>query len=276
LRGSITQVEAALEVRTPAAGGQFRMKVADRIYGSRPDAAAALSSALLRHLTEPQTRYMASRDLGTVATLEDLPVHASTLRSPDGPIIAASIAGLSKAAITISRDDLTSPGHGIITRLENRVTGLDKTLAELKAHQQGTAEELTRAQAAVGTPFKHAQALQTARADRDMVTRQISANAEASTGHAGAALPAQVDIADRLAVDVNGRLTAMEEREFPARWAALSGRSGPSTGASQSRTAVTAAEPEAKEAAELEARRRETVRREDDARRREQGRGPHM
>jgi hypothetical protein len=167
-------------------------------------------------------------------------------------------------------------GHGIITRLENRVTGLDKTLAELKAHQQGTAEELTRAQAAVGTPFKHAQALLAARADRAMVTRQIAANAEASTGQAGAVSPAQVDLADRLAVDVNGRLTAMEEREFSARWAALSGRRGPSTSASQSRTAVTAADPEAKEAAELEARRRETARREDDARRREHGRGPHM
>jgi hypothetical protein len=215
LRGSITQVEAALEVRTPAAGGQFRMQVADRIYGSRPDAAAALSSVLLRHLGEPQTRYMASRDLGTVASLDDLPVHVSTLRRPDGPIIAASIAGLPKAAITISRDDLTSPGHGIITRLENRVSGLDKTLVELKAHQQGAAEELTRAQAAVGTPFKHAQALQTARADRAMVTRQISASAEASTGHAGAELPAQVDLAD-----LRGRVRTLTEQ--PASSATLS------------------------------------------------------
>lgn len=72
------------------------------------------------------------------------------------------------------------------------------------------------------------------------------------------------------------RLSALEERELTARWAALSGRVGPSAGASQSRTAVTAAAREAKEAAEREARRRETARREDDARHREQGRGPHM
>jgi hypothetical protein len=72
------------------------------------------------------------------------------------------------------------------------------------------------------------------------------------------------------------RLSGMEERELTARWAALSGRSGPSTGASQSRAAVTeAAARAAKEATELEARRRETARREDDARHREQGRGPH-
>jgi N12 class adenine-specific DNA methylase len=175
LRGSITQVEAALEVRTPAAEGQFRMKVADRIYSSRPDAAAALSSALLRHLAEPQTRYMASRDLGTVATLEDLPVHASTLRRPEGPIIAASIDGLPKAAITISRDDLTSPGHGIITRLENRAGGLDKTLTELRAGEQEAAAELTRAQATVGAPFKHQPALVAARAERDRLSHQLAA-----------------------------------------------------------------------------------------------------
>jgi hypothetical protein len=71
-----------------------------------------------------------------------------------------------------------------------------KTLTDLRASQQGTAEELTRVQAAVGTPFKHAQAVEVARDERARITQQISANAERPSAQAGAASNAPVEPAD--------------------------------------------------------------------------------
>jgi len=178
LKESITKVEGALEVRTPTAGGQFRITVATSTFTTRPDAAAALSSVLLRHLNDDRSRYQHSRDLGTIATLGGLPIHASTIRTTEGPVISANIAGLPHSATTLNRSDLTSPGHGLVTRLEHRVNSLDKTLTELLTGQQEAAAELTRAQATMGAPFKHQQSLHAARAERDRLSHQLAAAAD--------------------------------------------------------------------------------------------------
>lgn len=177
LKESITRVAGALEMRTPTAGDHFRIVVATTTFTNRPDAANALSSVLLQHLNDDRSRYQSRRDLGTVATLGGLPIHASTIRTTEGPVISASVAGLPNSATTLNRSDLTSPGHGLVTRLEHRVNSLDKTLTELRAGQQEAAAELTRAQATVGAPFKHQPALVAARAERDRLSHQLAAAA---------------------------------------------------------------------------------------------------
>ena len=87
-------------------------------------------------------------------------------------------------------------GIGLVTRLENRLTGLDKLRLEQQAILDRQRQEITRAQAAIGTPFPQQDALLAAKKALDDLVTELrndknnkdGAKADPTTAAAGPGL----------------------------------------------------------------------------------------
>ncbi len=176
---------------------------------SRADAAIALRGILARLVparTDPGTD--AARP---VAALGGFTVTAAVQSPRFEPYLVLTLADVPRSAIRVEYDELrdTRP-LGIVTRLENRVGDLDYTRSRVSAEHTRATDELERARAAIGAPFTHHQALESARARSIQLTGELAARdqnpmpergrhpghaAATSTGPSAAGNPAAADAA---------------------------------------------------------------------------------
>ena len=195
LRAAVTQAERSLDAATAdlaaltaakprvqdLSGEKFRITIGDRIYTSRTDAATALArwatTAGLGHARP----VLDDRARGTVGQISGFSITART-RTDLGHIhLLLELDGIPGATIRIPVDKALDPQDwGTIRMLENRVTGIDQLIATARARIADATTTRDDAARSLGAPFKHAAALETARAE---LARLDAALQDATTGH---------------------------------------------------------------------------------------------
>ncbi|WAX58516.1 hypothetical protein M6B22_07060 [Jatrophihabitans cynanchi] len=159
------QLAEVLPQRRPTSADAFTMTVGAATYDKRSDA----SHALRRSLAE------LARDLGyqreavvSIGSLAGLALEAHALRRTSGVVLAVRCRGVPHTSVELSIEQLHALGEdskavGLVTRLENRVAGLDHRHDELRAEAEHLGVEITRARRRIGAEFPQAGELSAAK-----------------------------------------------------------------------------------------------------------------
>ncbi len=163
-------VADALTRRVPSAGDAFTATIGSATHHNRADAGRALLATLDVAATGPDTVLL--------GVLAGVAVAARRERGFGEHRTAGwtlHLTGVPRSGVYISVEDLpeTDP-TGLATRLENRVTGLDRQARDLDADLTETRQEAQRARVAHDRPFVHAARLATARAEAAELHRQMN------------------------------------------------------------------------------------------------------
>lgn len=161
------------------------MRIGDRSYDSRADAAAAVAEWAQSSDLRWASRY-ASRDLGVLGTVSGFDITVTTRPTlGDETHVEISLAGVPRTAFLMSRSEFIDAGIGLIQRIENRAAGIP-TLLEHAQRDLGEAREAAaEAEQRTGEPFRHAAALTQAETDLEKVETQLATMRDDVT-HAGA------------------------------------------------------------------------------------------
>jgi N12 class adenine-specific DNA methylase len=189
----IPQVEQALERRRPTAGSAFAMNIQGMPHSQRQDAASALKNYLRDLLPSSPYGSLAITDLGIVGELGGLSIFGRVGRADGLANVVLNVEQLPETSIIIKHSELRTEGRGFITQLENRVSGLDQALLGIRNDLQVSTEELKRAQAQLAVPFKHEEALTTAKAEVARISGELEAISEPER-EPGAARSSGVDL----------------------------------------------------------------------------------
>ncbi|GAB2748226.1 hypothetical protein GCM10027090_18560 [Sinomonas soli] len=223
-RADLPLIEAAAAQAAVTSGEAFAMTVRGARYTTRPEAAAAAvqdwAAANSHHVLNPYAR----AELGTLAELGGHAVRVRLVPPFPGqkPTAELSLDGVPRTSFEVDRDALVKADLGTIRQLENRVAALPR-LAQRTAERAAEAEgKIAEAEAMLGRPFKHVEALAAARAEVERVDAAIAARsgpieeaAEAPEGPAGTSGPDGVDEETR-------RLAGLVASDFPV----AAGRAG--------------------------------------------------
>lgn len=172
----IPQVQAAIEQRVSTKGDTFRATVDGRTYEERAEAAVAVRG----HIVQAVNRFSGvgnnpSRRSGVVT----VGGHTFDLEYRDSlgskEVRFAVQAAPDTVATRMTLEEATANGHGLITRLENAVTGMETVLDRLQQQRVTAVKERDTAQAGIGQPFEHADALTAARDRVTSITEQMEA-----------------------------------------------------------------------------------------------------
>ncbi len=176
LENTIVEIAAAIARRQPTSGKAFRMTVDGRTFDSRPDAGTRLQAAIARELAARGPS--GQRYAGDVASLGGFSVTLTIRPTDFGPEVYLDLADVPDGSVRLDQRDLqqTSP-VGLVTRLENRLTGLEQLQDRTQADLDRARSELDRARDALGQPFTHTDALAAARAHLDQLTRELEEQA---------------------------------------------------------------------------------------------------
>ncbi|MFT4188532.1 MAG: helicase [Aeromicrobium sp.] len=154
----IEQLEAAAARVVDLTGDRFTMRVGGRTVRERSLAADGLRDAVVnsRHRSA-----MAGgrRSLGVIGSVSGFDVEAAYVAANGMTAIELRLAEVPGSGFQMTQQAFLGSGHGVVTRLENRVAGisarLDQTRRRLAEAEQGA----ERAAGMVGAPFKHADEL---------------------------------------------------------------------------------------------------------------------
>jgi hypothetical protein len=102
----------------------------------------------------------------------DLRVHVSSAGQRQATF---TLAELPEETVSADTDTLGGDGYGLISRLENRVTNLDRVLATRTARLEVVDAEITNAQRTRTAPFPHQQALTEAHEHLAGIVGQLNA-----------------------------------------------------------------------------------------------------
>ena len=152
---TIRDIDAAAGRIVPTSGDAFSMTVDGAAFTSRREA----GDHLITHLRGARARVPAgtcqTRTVGTIGGFQLAADLAHDGREDD---IVLRLEQLPGGVVRLDHRKLPS-GIGLVTRLENRLSGLDKLRAEQQAVIERQRQEITRAQSAIGTPFPQQDAL---------------------------------------------------------------------------------------------------------------------
>jgi hypothetical protein len=222
LTTEIAALTTAIGARRDTRGEAFSMRIDGQTFTDRADAGKALTDRLLLALSN--TTAGSERTLRGVAELGGLSFDATLHNNRIHTGYELQISGLQGSPVTGSRTQLLeSKPHGLAVRMENRLTGLDKSRADAETAMQSAHEEIARAEAQLDAPFPHAAALEEARhvaRDLDLQMAEWAAEQEQpptepaggeSPTVAEALGPAQQHPAARAAVTVAFRHSSMPQ-----------------------------------------------------------------
>lgn len=135
-----------------------------RIDWARDDHAVAVVDGTGRQAQRFTVEHSAVGLRGLLRRLDELGVGEVAIERPDGPVVDQLLqAGMTVVVIGPNqlknlRGRYGERPLGIITRLENRVSELPKTRAEIEDRIRRLTSEANRAQAELDQPFAHAAA----------------------------------------------------------------------------------------------------------------------
>jgi hypothetical protein len=158
-------------------GDWFAMTVNGTRWTTRADAAIALRNTLatIPAITGSDMRED-SRSV-TVATLDGCDITATPRRHLE-PHLWLEFSDVPRTGIRIDYDELRQDRPlGIVTKLENKINGLDHTLATITQSQTTIAAEADRARSQYGQPFAHSAALTATRERSAQLAADLAAQA---------------------------------------------------------------------------------------------------
>ena len=157
------QIQDAIVRSRGTRGDPFAMTVNGTRWSTRADAAIALRNTLAAipaatgRDTNGDTRPV------PVATIGGFDITATARRYLE-PHLSLELDGVPRSGVRVEFDELRQDRPlGIVTKLENKITGLDHTLATITESHASIAAESERARAQYGQPFPHRDALSGAR-----------------------------------------------------------------------------------------------------------------
>lgn len=175
----IAQLEAAKPRARDLSGDRFRITINGREYTSRVDAQHAIAtwatSAGLQW-ARPVTDDRARGELGTISSF---PLQARTLTDAGIVQLHISIEGLPGVAVRVNTDRALDPADlGILRSLEHRIATVDEQISRARTDLASIDEAHADAERGLDAPFKHRDALQTARARLDSIDQALTSQAE--------------------------------------------------------------------------------------------------
>jgi len=174
LHTSLVPLHAAINRRVPTKGEAFAATINDTRHTERAAAATALAARLAPELTNSRGYYR--HELGELGALGGFTATAAVVPSQQGPQAVVTFTDCPARPVAFTAADLRQPGPGLLIRLENTLTGLDRTLTETHASINTLTLEHDRAQARLGAPFDRMDQLLTARAKREEITERMTAD----------------------------------------------------------------------------------------------------
>jgi N12 class adenine-specific DNA methylase len=168
----ITSIEQAIAQRCDTRGDNFRMIVDGRSYPERAAAGQALQEQLALTLNRPGP---SPATIHRIAVLGGLTFDATIWRTKQRTGYELTINGLPHGPVGGSRTQLLeSKPASLVIRLENRLTALDRNLAEAQQSLQTCRTEIDRAHTQLDQPFAHGEALEAARRHVADLERQLN------------------------------------------------------------------------------------------------------
>jgi N12 class adenine-specific DNA methylase len=178
-------VEVALGRRVDTRGEAFRATVAGATYTSRADAGRALLGEVLEHPAAP-------RSDGRTATVGRLGGFELGLRAESGggrDQVVLTLVDVPRSAVVVDRDKVTDlDPAGLIARLENKVTGLDRLVDRIADERAEHQRERDRAAEQLDKPFARSVELADARAQAALLAKEMADLAQPPPAPAAEAL----------------------------------------------------------------------------------------
>lgn len=199
----VTQLEAAVPNVQDTSGDKFAMEVGGLALTSRTEAADALRGWALR---DAQFINIASeRDFGVIGKIGAFEITARTRpHESTTPIVALELKDVPGSDVLWKRSDFGLSGTGIVTRLENQQARIPKNLETSIAKLENANTRLAELRSSDGAVFKHAPALEDAKARLENIVQQMTQQTQARTNEPDKSVPpVVVDLQERL----NRRLT---------------------------------------------------------------------
>ncbi|MDQ2875672.1 MAG: hypothetical protein M3Y33_13120, partial [Actinomycetota bacterium] len=174
-------IDAAAARLIPTSGDAFRMTVDGTAHISRREA----GEHLISHLRAARARLDAGAvETRTAGTIGGFQLAATLARDGRDDNIVLRLTGLPGGILGLDHRELPA-GIGLVTRLENRLSGLDKLRLEQQSVIDRQRPEATRAQSAIGAPYPQQDALVAAKNALDaLVTELRDDNKDEQQDHA--------------------------------------------------------------------------------------------
>ena len=178
----ITQIDAAIARRTDTRGDAFAMTIEGSRHVKRADAAAALTDLINTRFDQLDTSPDPHR-AWTIGELGGFTLILDITKNPYyGPPVLLRLDGIPDRGdpVGIAVKDLSGkPLTGLITRLENRIGGLEKARAERAEQIAARLAEADAADADAGGQFPQDDELTQAAAQLDRLEAELFAEAQA-------------------------------------------------------------------------------------------------
>ena len=175
----IAQLEQAKPRVRDLSGDRFHITIGAREYTTRADAQRAIAMWATSTGLQWARPVTDDRSRGELGSLSGFPLHART--STDAGIVQLhiSIEGLPGAGIRVNVDRALDPTDiGILRSLEHRIATVDEQITRARADLDSIAQTRADAERGLDAPFKHRDALQTARARLDSIDQALTSQAE--------------------------------------------------------------------------------------------------
>ncbi len=169
------EAEQALARRINTRGDAFAISLGNRKIITRPDADAALHG-----LIAALPAGVRSRQVGAIGGFT---IVASSITVPDRTkrFVTLALDGIPQAEVVVPA---TGIEHGkrvsVVTRLENRLYDIERTIRSLRQAAATAQQEADRAQARIGAPFTDQDQLNTARARLTEVNALLRAGSDSA------------------------------------------------------------------------------------------------
>ena len=166
---AIRDIDAAAARLIPTSGDAFSMTVDGTTFTARREAGDHLITCLRDVPARVPAGECHTRTVGMIGGFE---LAADLAHDGREHTIVVRLADLPGGVVRLDHRKLPG-GIGLVTRLENRLTGLDKLRLEQQAILDHQRQEIARAQAAIGTPFPQQDALLAAKKALDGLVTEL-------------------------------------------------------------------------------------------------------
>jgi hypothetical protein len=184
LRGLYQAVGQAISRRVDTRGDAFRMTVDGGTTSRRSEAEAWLRTALGRVIAEASSTNGPALQ---VANFGGFALTACAGWSTDGPAVALALDGVPESGMTVGLSRLGDTA--LVTRLENRLTGLEHLRDHTASKVQRLESETAKGRDLLGKPFPQAEQLAGARTRVAGVGEKLRTVATSPQTEAPAAVP---------------------------------------------------------------------------------------
>jgi N12 class adenine-specific DNA methylase len=172
-RGEIDQLTALLPRVTDTSGENFRVRLADRDFTSRVDAAEAIA-LWARSRSIQFAPKLGHREYGQLGEISGFAIKVETVGAIGEVSVRLSLDGVPRGAFNVTLGEFLSPGLGLIQRIENRVVAVRSNIDVLRDEVREAEETVADLGPRIDAPFKHGEALREASLRLEQVTRQMA------------------------------------------------------------------------------------------------------